>query len=209
MSSRLSSGNVRFCCFHPSYGYEDFLEGYRPESVDGHMVFSLRNGIFKRVCEDARDKPDQDFYLVIDEINRRDIPRIFGELLTVMEKAKRERPLALPLSHTSFMVPRDVYIIRTMNTADRSITLLDTALRRRFGFIKLMPDTEVLGDSVVEGIRSRVFLWDRGSPPSISASAIMSARTPLTCPPETGPLEVLELDRQERGHLYAEKGIHS
>jgi 5-methylcytosine-specific restriction enzyme B len=145
-------GNVRMCSFHPAYGYEDFLEGFRPEPVNGQMQFVLRNGIFKTLCKDAEAMPDQRFYLIIDEINRGDIPRIFGELLTVLEKDKRGKMVLLPLTGTPFQVPSNVYLIGTMNTADRSIALLDTALRRRFGFIELMPDPGLLADAVTEGI---------------------------------------------------------
>jgi len=88
----------------------------------------------------------------VDEINRGDTPRIFGELLTVLEKDKRNKAVVLPLSGTSLLVPDNVYVIGTMNTADRSIALLDTALRRRFGFVELMPDSQVLGAVAVRGI---------------------------------------------------------
>ena len=144
-----ASGAVRICCFHPAYGYEDFLEGYRPEETDGKMSFALRDGIFKRLCRDASANPDVKFYLIIDEINRGDIPRIFGELMTVLEKNKRGKPIILPVSGEQMRVPENVRVIGTMNTADRSIALLDTALRRRFGFIEMMPDASVLGESVV------------------------------------------------------------
>ncbi|MFC1961304.1 AAA family ATPase, partial [Chloroflexota bacterium] len=138
--SDTAGGYLRMCSFHPSYGYEDFIEGYRPELVNDQMVFTQREGVFKRLSEDARNDPSHSYYLIIDEINRGDIPRIFGELLTVMEKDKRGKTIILPLSGEPFSVPPNLYIIGTMNTADRSIALLDTALRRRFGFIELMPD---------------------------------------------------------------------
>jgi 5-methylcytosine-specific restriction protein B len=146
------SGNVRICCFHPGYGYEDFLEGLRPEVEDGQMYFKPRNGVFKQLCRDASAHQDQPFYLIIDEINRGDIPRIFGELLMVLEKDKRNKVIVLPLTGQLFRVPNNVYLIGTMNTADRSIALLDTALRRRFGFIELMPDMEPLKKAEVGGI---------------------------------------------------------
>jgi len=143
---------VRACCFHPAYGYEDFLEGFRPEATTSHMQFVPQDGIFKQLCKDASDAPHEKFYLIIDEINRGDIPRIFGELLMVLEKDKRGKSLLLPLTKRLFRVPDNVYLIGTMNTADRSIALLDTALRRRFGFIELMPDTEPLKNAEAGGI---------------------------------------------------------
>jgi len=144
-----SEALVRMCTFHPAYGYEDFLEGYRPHTLDGQLVFEHRDGIFKQLCADARQQPDRKFYLIIDEINRGDVPRIFGELLTVLEKDKRGQTIVLPLSGKTLRVPGNVYVIGTMNTADRSIALLDTALRRRFGFVELMPDSSQLDDAVV------------------------------------------------------------
>lgn len=144
------NGQVRLCTFHPAYGYEDFLEGYRPQTAGDQLSFALRDGIFKALCKTAQQNPRQPHYLIVDEINRGDIPRIFGELLTVLEKDKRSTGVLLPLSGERFVVPENVYIIGTMNTADRSIALLDTALRRRFGFIELMPDSNTLGKSVID-----------------------------------------------------------
>ena len=151
-------GLVRLCCFHPAYGYEDFIEGYRPHTINEQVSFELRDGVFKQLCRDAAAAPSQQFYLIIDEINRGDIPRIFGELLTTIERDKRGRRIILPVSQEVFTVPHNVFLIGTMNTADRSIALLDAALRRRFGFVELMPDGTVLRDSAVAGIPLRAWL---------------------------------------------------
>ena len=151
------SGVVRLCCFHPAYGYEDFLEGYRPHTINDQISFELRPGAFKKLCENARDTPDRNFYLIVDEINRGDIPRIFGELLTTLEKDKRGKQIILSVSQTVFVIPMNVFLIGTMNTADRSISLLDAALRRRFGFVEMMPDGSVLRDSNVSGIPLRAW----------------------------------------------------
>jgi 5-methylcytosine-specific restriction enzyme B len=150
MGSGSAEGLVRTCTFHPAYGYEDFIEGYRPTTnADGQLSFDLREGIFKRLCKDAGKQPNKRFFLVIDEINRGDIPRIFGELITLLELDKRGTKLDLPVSGEPFSVPKNICVIGTMNTADRSIALLDTALRRRFGFIELMPDPLALGTAQV------------------------------------------------------------
>jgi 5-methylcytosine-specific restriction protein B len=152
------TGLVRLCCFHPAYGYEDFIEGYRPKTINGNVSFDLRDGVFKKLCKDAAASPDRNFFLIVDEINRGDIPRIFGELLTTLEKDKRGKRIVLPVSQEVFSVPNNVFLIGTMNTADRSISLIDAALRRRFGWVELMPDSSVLKDSSVAGIALKAWL---------------------------------------------------
>jgi 5-methylcytosine-specific restriction protein B len=145
-------GLVRWCTFHPAYGYEDFIEGFRPQlNAANQLVFERCSGVFKKLCDDADGAPSKNFFLLVDEINRGDIPRIFGELLTLLEKDKRGLKVTLPLSGESFAVPKNVYLLGTMNTADRSIALLDTALRRRFGFVQLMPDVELFGTTSAGG----------------------------------------------------------
>ncbi|MEV0660768.1 McrB family protein [Actinomadura luteofluorescens] len=138
------AGYLTQVTFHPAYGYEDFIEGFRPhEGGDGGLRLVLRDGIFKRVCEAAAANPERPYLLLIDEINRGDIPRILGELITLLEPDKRGIQVTLPTGKR-FAVPSNVYVLGTMNTADRSIRLLDSALRRRFAFHELLPDTDVL-----------------------------------------------------------------
>jgi 5-methylcytosine-specific restriction protein B len=145
-------GMVRVCTFHPGWGYEDFIEGLRPATINGQMGFEPRDGIFKRLCLDAAGQPNRQFFLVLDEINRGDLPRIFGELITTIEYDKRGRQIKLPITGSFFAVPRNVFMIGTMNTADRSISLMDTALRRRFGFVELMPDSALLAGRKAGGL---------------------------------------------------------
>lgn len=130
--------------FHPSYSYEDFVQGYRPSS---DKSFQLNDGVFYKFCKKAGQFPDEKFFFIIDEINRGNLSKIFGELFMLIEQDKRGKKFAIPLTYSSsdedtFHIPPNVYLIGTMNTADRSIALVDYALRRRFAFVNLQPAFE-------------------------------------------------------------------
>lgn len=178
----VDDGRIAFVTFHQSMSYEEFVEGLRPDTGDDvaegrtSSGFRLkpRDGVFKRLSERARLDRGEDgteakeqesargHVLIIDEINRANISKVFGELITLLEPDKRlgrrnEIRLVLPYSGESFGVPANLHIIGTMNTADRSIALLDTALRRRFDFRELMPDPSVLSTNV-DGINLRKLL---------------------------------------------------
>lgn len=151
-----------FVTFHQSYGYEEFVEGLRPvlddDTGSGAVKYEIRSGVFKDLCRKARLAPNQRFAMVIDEINRGNISKIFGELITLIEPDKREGAenaisVTLPYSGESFSVPPNLDIIGTMNTADRSLALLDTALRRRFDFVPVLPDARDEAGAPLFGLR--------------------------------------------------------
>jgi 5-methylcytosine-specific restriction protein B len=145
--------------FHASYAYEEFIEGYRPVADAGPgLTLELRDGLMKRVCRTASADRPQPYMLLIDELNRANVPRVFGELITVLEADKRGTSVVLPASGSALSVPESVYIIGTMNTADRSIRSLDAALRRRFAFIELMPRPELLEGTVIDDLALDLFL---------------------------------------------------
>jgi 5-methylcytosine-specific restriction protein B len=127
--------------FHPSYAYEDFVQGYRPAETGG---FTRRDGVFFEFCRRAVDDPHRDYVFLIDEINRGNLSKVFGELFALIEADKRGETHALPLTYArhageTFFVPNNLYLIGMMNTADRSLALVDYALRRRFAYVELRP----------------------------------------------------------------------
>ena len=140
---------VRLIQFHQSYSYEDFIRGYKPDGAG----FTLKDGVFYRFCMDAKNHPGHDYFFLIDEINRGNLSKIFGELLMLLERDYRGEEIELAYSREKdplFRVPKNVYIIGMMNTADRSLALIDYALRRRFGVFFMVPRFDLLQKKLLE-----------------------------------------------------------
>lgn len=165
----IKDASIEMVQFHQSYSYEDFIQGLRPTQKGG---FDIKEGIFYTFCQRALAHPEKPFFFIIDEINRGNLSKIFGELMMLIEADKRAEKYALKLTYAEdeedrFYVPENLYIIGTMNTADRSLAIVDYALRRRFAFITLQPDygknfrtflkEKGLSDTMIEHISSSVF----------------------------------------------------
>ena len=186
----VAEGRIAFTTFHQSYGYEEFIEGIQPllddKSGEKKVYYDIISGVFKKFCENSRinhgvktstkEEKSKPCVFIIDEINRGNISKIFGELITLIEESKREgtaeaMSCILPYSKEKFSVPNNVYILGTMNTADRSIAIMDTALRRRFDFIEMPSEKNILEGlviddlnipSLLESINQRIeLLYDR------------------------------------------------
>ena len=150
------SGQVVFTTFHQSYGYEEFIQGLRPDTKDGEMRFVPADGVFKKIADKAMQDQENNYVIIIDEINRGNISKVFGELITLIEEDKRwgeinQLSVMLP-SGQEFAVPNNLYIVGTMNSADKSIALIDTALRRRFEFIEVAPNEDLIKDTTLKNV---------------------------------------------------------
>lgn len=132
---------IEFVQFHQNYSYEDFMMGYKPSGVS----FELKKGVFYRFCKKAEADPESKYFFIIDEINRGNLSKIFGELLMLIENDYRGKPVTLAYNDEEFSVPENLYIIGMMNTADRSLAMIDYALRRRFSFFEMEPGFETEG----------------------------------------------------------------
>ena len=169
-----SKERVTLVQFHPSYAYEDFVQGFRPALVNGQPGFELRRGPLLRAADRARQDPDAKHFLVIDEINRGNLAKVFGELYFLLEYRDKEMDLQYSDQDKKFSLPENLYIIGTMNTADRSIALVDLALRRRFYFVEFHPDY----DPVKSVLRS----WLRDESPNMEwvADVVVQANEHLS-----------------------------
>ena len=201
------TGRIAMVTFHQNFSYEDFVEGIRPRLAEGGDIgYELRPGLFRRIADAALADPDRPYVLIIDEINRGNVPKILGELITLIEPSRRlgqqeETTVTLPYSGDTFGVPGNLHIVGTMNTADRSILPLDTALRSRFDHVEMLPDPDhpLIADTIagidlrkmLKAINARISLLmdrerqighcpDRRSRPPVPGEAVQLFRAKLS-----------------------------
>lgn len=159
-------GQIVFTTFHQSYGYEEFIQGLRPDTKSDKMSFKTVDGVFKRIADRALNDLENNYVIIIDEINRANISKVFGELITLIEDDKRwgeiNETCATLQSGDVFAVPNNLYIIGTMNSADKSISLIDAALRRRFIFKEQRPNADLITDPKLKAFFERLnaYLYD-------------------------------------------------
>ena len=156
----IRQGRIVFTTFHQSYGYEEFIQGLRPDTNSDKMSFKTVDGIFKHIADVALNDLENNYVIIIDEINRANISKVFGELITLIEEDKRlgevNETCATLQSGDIFAVPNNLYIVGTMNSADKSISLIDAALRRRFDFVEQKPDPDLIDDPKLKAVLSKM-----------------------------------------------------
>lgn len=142
----VEDNRISFVTFHQNYSYEDFICGIKPKILNNNLIFEMEYGIFYNLCKEAQKNKDKNFCIIIDEINRGNISKIFGELITLIETSKRDLEIKLPNIEEPFSVPKNLFIIGTMNSSDKSISLIDVALRRRFNFFEMKINSNLVHD---------------------------------------------------------------